>query len=164
MPLIVYIQGSGNASLFAKSNNEQIALKSGHITWANPTMKNARVLIVEIPGVQYLQQDENNPAFDARFTVDSWAKRIEQIIRTILKMEKIDSPHILIAGHSEGGIAAAKVTNNKGRVVSHTQPFLPMKGLRNCTVYISLPIKEFSLMLKIQLFEKIFLIMNKAQQ
>jgi predicted esterase len=120
MPLIVYIQGSGNGSLFVKSETGQILPKSGHITWANLAMTKARILIIEKPGVQYLQQDQNNLNFDTRFSLDSWTERIEEIIHTVLKTEKIDSTQILIAGHSEGGIAAAKLINNLGSLISHT--------------------------------------------
>jgi predicted esterase len=120
LPLIVYVQGSGNGSLFAKNETGQILPKAGHITWANLAMTKARILIVEKPGVHYLQQDENNETFDAQFSLNSWAKRIEEVIYSVLKTEKIDSTQILVAGHSEGGIIAAKVVNDLGSLVSHT--------------------------------------------
>src|SRR5690606_3411771 len=54
LPLIVYIQGSGMNSLF-ENRNGQIVSTSGHMTWFTIGQEQYRVLIVEKPGVKYLQ-------------------------------------------------------------------------------------------------------------
>lgn len=119
LPLLVYIQGSGNSSLFSKDNSGKISPVSGHITWAYETKDKAKLLIIEKPGVNFLDQEEANLEFDKKFSLETWAHRIEEVIRFVIKNEKIDTAKIMIAGHSEGGLVAARVTKDLGSIITH---------------------------------------------
>jgi esterase/lipase len=118
-PLLIYIQGSGYSSLFNKAANGNVVPASGHVTWTYSIKDKARLLIIEKPGVSYLSNDKENPNFDKRFSLDTWAARIIKTIRYVIKNEKIDTTKIMVVGHSEGGLAAAKVANDLQPLVSH---------------------------------------------
>lgn len=119
LPLIVYIQGSGNASLFTKDGTGSISTTSGHISWAYTAKDKAKLLIIEKPGVHFLDKGEENIAFDKSFSLQSWADRIEQVIAFVIKNEKIDTSEIMISGHSEGGLVAARVAKQLGKQITH---------------------------------------------
>jgi hypothetical protein len=53
LPLMVYIQGSGCGSLF-KNQDDRVVPASGHITLQVAAQAKARALIVEKPGVKFL--------------------------------------------------------------------------------------------------------------
>ena len=55
LPLVIFIQGSGNTSLYEKSNDRVIP-QYGHMTWYDVSNNQFRVLVMEKPGVNYLQQ------------------------------------------------------------------------------------------------------------
>ena len=109
LPLVVYIHGSGWNSLFNERNNE-IVPTSGHSIWANVGKERHRILIVEKPGVNYLQTEESKE-FQEKFSLESRSNTIVDAINYVLQNENIDKHKVLIAGHSEGGIVAAKVAN-----------------------------------------------------
>lgn len=119
LPLIVYVQGSGNSSLFEKNNANVISPASGHINWAYEAKDKAKLLIIEKPGVNFLDHKEENIAFDKKFSLKSWAASIEQVIKFVIKSEKIDTSKIMIAGHSEGGLVAARVAKEMGKRITH---------------------------------------------
>lgn len=110
LPLIVYVQGSGMNSLFTKSQNGQIRPEYGHMTWYNAGQEKYRILIVEKPGVKYLQSGPSKN-FDAKFSLESFSNSIVSAINYTTQNEKIDTTKILIAGHSEGGIVASRAAN-----------------------------------------------------
>lgn len=110
LPLIVYVQGSGMNSLFTKSQNGQIRPEYGHMTWYNVGQEKYRVLIVEKPGVKYLQSGPSKN-FDNKFSLESFSNSIVGAINHTTQNEKINTTKILIAGHSEGGIVASRVGN-----------------------------------------------------
>lgn len=113
LPLLVFIQGSGYNSLFSKQETSIIP-KSGHIGLTHLSQGKAKVLIVEKPGVNFLDNllpDQSNQKFDTLFSLESWSKRIEKVILQVLSSEKIDSNKIMLVGHSEGGVVAARVAN-----------------------------------------------------
>lgn len=109
LPLIIYVQGSGNKSLFSKDSSGRITPKSGHISWAYEAKEKAKVLIIEKPGVGFTDQNDENKLFDNLFSVESWSNTIKEAILFVLKNEKIDTSKIMIVGHSEGGLIASKV-------------------------------------------------------
>lgn len=109
LPLIVYVQGSGMNSLF-ENRNGQIVSASGHITWFNVGQEKYRILIVEKPGVKYLQKGESK-SFDQKFSLESWSNTIINAINYVVQNEKVDKNKILLAGHSEGGVVASRVAN-----------------------------------------------------
>lgn len=104
LPLVVYIQGSGMQSLFREKDGK-ILSTSGHSTWNEINNEQYRVLVVEKPGVSYLQSGTTE--FDEKFSLENWSETLVNAIKYVLKHEAIDRNKILIAGHSEGGVVAA---------------------------------------------------------
>lgn len=119
LPLLVYVQGSGGRSVFSKENGFGIKPTSGHITWAYEAKDKAKLLLIEKPGVKYLDQVDDNSVFDKKFSLENWSNRIEQVIRFVIKSEKIDTSRVMIAGHSEGGLVAARVAKQTHKLISH---------------------------------------------
>lgn len=117
LPLIVFVQGSGMNSLF-ENRNGQIIPTAGHMTWFNVGQEKYRILIVEKPGVKYLQRGESK-IFDKNFSLETWSSRIVNAINHVIKNEKIDTANVMIAGHSEGGVVASRVANLMGNKISN---------------------------------------------
>ncbi len=117
LPLIIYVQGSGMNSLFENVNG-QIVSSSGHTTWFNAGKEKYRILIVEKPGVKYLQKGEAR-SFDQKFSLESWSSTIVSAINYVVQNEKIDKRKILVAGHSEGGVVASCVANSMKDKISN---------------------------------------------
>lgn len=116
LPLIVYVQGSGMNSLFTKSKSGKIRSEYGHSVWSIVAEEKYRILIVEKPGIKYLQSGTSK-TFDQRFSLESFSNNIVKAINYTIKNEKIDASKVLIAGHSEGGIVASSVANlMKGKI------------------------------------------------
>lgn len=120
LPLIIYIQGSGNGSLFGKMNDGSISPRLGHATWFDVCKDRYRILIVEKPGVHFLQYSGDNKKFDAQFSLENWSNTIIEAIHYTLRTQSIDTTAILIAGHSEGGLVAATVANKLNKKITHT--------------------------------------------
>lgn len=118
LPLVVYIHGSGSSSLFAK-RGERVVSQHGAGTWYDVANEKYRVLLIEKPGVNHLQQDRANEAFDKQFSLENWSKRIADCIQYVLRNEPVDSSRLLIAGHSEGGVVAASVASLLPHLASH---------------------------------------------
>lgn len=110
LPLIVFVQGSGMNSLFTKSQNGKIQPEYGNMTWYGASEEKYRILIVEKPGVKYLQSGTSK-IFDKKFSLKSFSNNIVEAINYTSQNEKIDTTKVLIAGHSEGGIVASRVAN-----------------------------------------------------
>lgn len=108
LPLIIFIQGSGMNSLFTKNQNGQIRAGYGFSTWVNVVQGKYRILVVEKPGVKYLQTGESK-TFDTKFSLESWSNTIVEAINYVTEHEMIDTRKILIAGHSEGGVVVSRV-------------------------------------------------------
>lgn len=119
LPLLVYIQGSGSSSLFSKDKSGRISPVSGHITWAYEAKDKAKLLIIEKPGVNYLVHEGEKSDFDRRFSLENWAGRIEQVIRFVINNERINTAKIMVAGHSEGGLVAARVARDMDDLISN---------------------------------------------
>lgn len=110
LPLIVFVQGSGMNSIFTKSETGKIRPEYGNMTWFDAGKENARILVVEKPGVKYLQTGASKN-FDRKFSLESFSKAIVDAVNYTIQNEKIDKSKILIAGHSEGGVVASRVAN-----------------------------------------------------
>lgn len=109
LPLIVYIQGSGMSSLFVEQD-KRIIPTLGHMTWFSVGQERYRILIVEKPGIKYLQTGESK-SFDQNFSLENWSNRIVNAINYVTEHEKINKQKILVVGHSEGGVVASRVAN-----------------------------------------------------
>ncbi|MEJ7671715.1 MAG: Mbeg1-like protein [Chitinophagaceae bacterium] len=110
LPLIVFVQGSGMNSLFTKNQNGQIRTQYGHMSWFDAIQEKYKILIIEKPGVKYLQTGESK-IFDKKFSLESWSNTIIDAINYVSHNEKINKSKIFIAGHSEGGVVAARVAH-----------------------------------------------------
>lgn len=117
LPLVVYIQGSGMNSLFAERGGRVVPV-SGHMAWFTAGQEKYRILIVEKPGVSYLQTG-SSASFDRKFSLDRWSRTIVEAIGYVTLKEKVDPEKILVAGHSEGGVVASRVAALLGDKVSH---------------------------------------------
>lgn len=123
LPLVVYVQGSGSNSHFIKRNDQVIPV-NGHIYLCESLQGKARLLIVEKPGVKYLDnpgpaETIKNDAFHQQHSLDRWAEAIEASIKASIRSGLADSSRILVMGHSEGGLVACKVANDLGKLVTH---------------------------------------------
>lgn len=117
LPLLVYIQGSSINSHFAQKNNK-IVPTSGHDAFEEVTRNKYRILIIEKPGVNYLQKGASS-SFDQKFSLENWSKNIVTAIDNVMKNEKIDPEKVMLVGHSEGGVVAARVAKLLRNKVSH---------------------------------------------
>jgi dienelactone hydrolase len=109
-PLIVYVHGSGHQSHFQRVA-DRTTPANGHATLTDVARGVARVLIVEKPGV--MQYDDGNlppsDAFRREHTLDRWVEAVVAMTRAIRRLPDVDTPRLLIVGHSEGGLVAARV-------------------------------------------------------
>ncbi|HEV7780938.1 MAG TPA: alpha/beta hydrolase-fold protein [Chitinophagaceae bacterium] len=123
LPLIVYIQGSGANSHFIKKNGQVIPV-NGHIYLYESLQGKARLLIVEKPGVKYLDDPgpgamTKNSGFNQQHSLERWAEAIKASVKAVIRSGLADSSRILVVGHSEGGLVACKVANDMGQLVTH---------------------------------------------
>lgn len=108
LPLVVFVQGSGMNSLFSKAESGRIRSEYGHSSLYDICEEKFRVLIVEKPGVQYLQTGHSK-LFDLKFSLESWVETIVKAINYTLENEPIAKDKVLVIGHSEGGLLASRV-------------------------------------------------------
>ncbi|GJM18109.1 MAG: hypothetical protein DHS20C14_03220 [Phycisphaeraceae bacterium] len=115
LPLLVYVQGSGCSSHFAQING-RIASTTGHSLVEQTARGRARVLLVEKPGVEYLDAPQSpgsaehaSDAFKQEHTLDRWATAVVGAIHAAWGVEGIDPSRTIVIGHSEGGIVASRV-------------------------------------------------------
>jgi predicted esterase len=122
LPLAAYFEGSGCGSRFEEQNGK-IQPAGGHIVVAEVFKNKARVLIVEKPGVDYLFQPKddcrNLVEFNREHTLDRWAEANEAAIRAARRLPGIDKSRMLVVGHSEGGLVAARVARELPEIVTH---------------------------------------------
>lgn len=108
LPLVVFVQGSGMNSLFSKTESGRIRSEYGHSSLYEISEDKFRILLVEKPGVQYLQIGSSK-SFDHKFSLESWTETIVKAIKYTLENEPIAKDKVLIIGHSEGGLVASRV-------------------------------------------------------
>jgi pimeloyl-ACP methyl ester carboxylesterase len=121
LPLIVYIQGSGCGSLFDRKN-DRIIPTLGHATFVDVAQGRARILIVEKPGVKFLEQPEgcDKPSqFSREHTLERWAEAIEAALRAARRLPQVNADKVLVIGHSEGGLVACRVARDLPEIVTH---------------------------------------------
>lgn len=83
----------------------------------------ARVMVVEKPGVRYLDMPPEpgtatgcSQEFLEEQTLPRWAEAVGASVRAAITLPDIASDRILVAGHSEGGIVAARVAAENPRI------------------------------------------------
>lgn len=114
LPLLLYIQGSGAGSLFRESADGRVSGAMGHNTVRDVFEGAARVLLVEKPGVAYLDDpvsvESAASAFHIEHTLDRWAHALRVAMRDACSRTDLDcSRGVIVIGHSEGGVVAARV-------------------------------------------------------
>lgn len=109
-PLIVYVHGSGHQSLFRRVDG-RVVPANGHATLVDVATGTARVLIVEKPGVTLYENGDAPPSatFRKEHTLERWVEAITAAILAARQLPGVDTTHLLVVGHSEGGLVAARV-------------------------------------------------------
>src|SRR5262249_18574601 len=123
LPLVVLIQGSGNVTHFSKQGGQ---IAGGlQMPLLSAASGRARILIVEKPGVKYLELPrqpggalEASAEFRREDTLPRWAAAVNAAIAAARTLPGIDSKRTLVVGHSEGGHVAGRVVL-QDRAVTH---------------------------------------------
>jgi pimeloyl-ACP methyl ester carboxylesterase len=121
-PVVLFIPGSGCQSVFQKMGKH---VAGGYHTVLFQAAKGrARILVVEKPGVKYL--DTPPPAasletaaseeFLKEHTLPRWAEANAAGLRSAWALPRIDATRTLVVGHSEGGLVAARLAAELTRV------------------------------------------------
>lgn len=115
LPLVLFVQGSGCRSLFARVG-ERVRATSGHATLRDLVVGRARLLIVEKPGVRYLDAPadaggatEGTAEFREQHTLERWCEALHAALRAARALPGVRAGPVLAIGHSEGGIVAARL-------------------------------------------------------
>ena len=116
IPLVIFVQGTGCSSLFQSGNGR--IMQGAFALLLDSVKGRARVLVVEKPGVQFLDKQANaedaktcRPQFLAEHTLDRWSEAIVASIKAAHELPGVDRSKTLIIGGSEGGVVAVHVTN-----------------------------------------------------
>lgn len=122
LPIVAFIEGSGCGSRFEERNG-RIRPAGGHIVVAEVFRDKARTLVVEKPGVKYLEQPLDGcremPDFNRELTLERWAEANEAAIRAARQLPHINKRRLMIMGHSEGGLVACRVARDLPGIVTH---------------------------------------------
>jgi dienelactone hydrolase len=114
-PLILFIPGSGCQSAFRKLGGR---VSGGyHTVLLQEAKGRARVLVVEKPGVNYLDvqppgvslEKVASKEFLKEHTLPRWAGANSAALRAAWALPGVDATRALVVGHSEGGLVAARV-------------------------------------------------------
>lgn len=116
LPIILVVQGTGCGSPFIREDMRILGGLQSLVLEA--ARGRARVMIVEKPGVQFLdnpQQPANSrtcrPEFVQRYSLDSWSQTLVTALKVARKLPGVDRSRTLVIGHSEGAIVAVRVSN-----------------------------------------------------
>src|SRR5581483_4900100 len=127
LPLAVFVQGSGCDSQFRmnagaiEGRMQTLLLQAAH--------GRARVMVVEKPGVEFLDESRASGTaegcseeFLREHTLPRWAEAVGAAVRAAGKLPQIDARRLLVVGHSEGGIVAARVAA-ENPAITHVASF-----------------------------------------
>jgi len=114
LPVALLIPGSGCQSLF-KKQGERVAGGYQNLLWVEAKGR-ARVLVVEKPGVKYLDAPQQpgsaegaSEEFLREHTLPRWAEANIAALRATWTLPDVDATRTLVVGHSEGSLVAARV-------------------------------------------------------
>lgn len=126
LSLILFINGSGCQSVWTRCQNGVNSGLQGLIY--HLVESRARVLVVEKPGVKFLDTPkemgtatEGSKKFLEEHTLARWAEANMAALKAVMFKPWIDSTRIMVIGHSEGGIVAARVAAEVPEV-THVAP------------------------------------------
>ena len=113
-PVTLLILGSGCQSVFTKRGERVFGAYQN--TFQQEAQGRSRVLIVEKPGVKFLDA-ESRPGsaegaleeFLKEHTLERWAEANAAALRAVWTLPGIDATRTMVIGHSEGGIVAARI-------------------------------------------------------
>jgi pimeloyl-ACP methyl ester carboxylesterase len=115
VPLVVYVQGSGGGSLFAK-DKDTVGTNLDLPSYLAPMKGRARLLLVEKPGVKLFEQPKTwgtaegcSTEFLRENTLERWTEAINASIKAAQSLPGIPKNRLLVIGHSEGGQVAPHV-------------------------------------------------------
>ena len=120
LPLIAFVHGSGCASVF-REHQGRVYGNGGHSVLFDVARGRAHVLIVEKPGVTYLDPPSNCEGaqrFHEEHTLERWAEAVEAAIRAARELPQVSSERALVIGHSEGGLVACRVARDLPGIVT----------------------------------------------
>jgi len=126
LPAVLFITGSGCQSAWTRHENRISSGLQGLLYML--ARGRARVLVVEKPGVKFLDAPERfgsalgaSREFLEEHTLPRWAIANVAALKAVLDRPDIDSNQVLVVGHSEGGIVAARVAAELP-AVTHVAP------------------------------------------
>ena len=154
LPVVVSVMGSGAFSNFVRRDGRTL---DAHRTQRALFDERAHILIVEKPGISFLEQHPNpgiavdgSLEFRRQHTLDRWAEAISAAIRAARTLPLADKSRCLLVGHSEGGLTVARVAAENS-FVTHvaalassgpTQLYDLLESARAATLYDSMPRDE----------------------
>ncbi len=115
LPLVAYVHGSGAQSHFVEANG-RVEGRTGHNAIADVVRGRARLVIVEKPGVTFLDAPADpggsthaSELFRSEHTLERWAEAVHAALEAARRLPDVRDERVLVVGHSEGGIVAAKL-------------------------------------------------------
>jgi|SRR5579864_2872590 len=112
LPLVVSVLGSGAFSNFIRRGDQ---ILDAHRTVRELFAGKAHILIVEKPGVEFLEQHPNpgtategSLEFRRQHTLERWSEAVSAALRAARSLPLSDPRLCLLIGHSEGGIVVAR--------------------------------------------------------
>lgn len=120
-PLVVVVLGSGPFSNFRREGD---GIVDAHGTVRAVFAGRAQVMVVEKPGVEFLEQPghgdahgiRGSPAFQAENALPRWVEAVSAGVRAARRLPSVDPGKTLLIGHSEGALVAALVARSNGFV------------------------------------------------
>lgn len=122
-PLVLFVHGSGSGSNFVERNG-RILLQNGQTSLYDAAKGAVRLVIVEKPGVKFLDSGAGGGAktaskqFREEHTLERWSEAVSASLRAAQSLPRVDRKRVLVMGHSEGGLVAARVARTN-RSVTH---------------------------------------------
>jgi pimeloyl-ACP methyl ester carboxylesterase len=117
VPLILFINGSGCASVFQKDSDLVVSKNTVQYNlFLDPIEDRVRLLIVEKPGVKLFFVNEPygsckdcSNEFLREYTLERWTEANNAAIRAAQTLPGIEKGKLLVVGHSDGGQIATHV-------------------------------------------------------
>jgi predicted esterase len=125
LPIVLSVLGSGAYSNFIRVGGE---IRDGHRAAREAFAGKAHILVVEKPGIEFLQQPaapgtslNSSLEFLRENTLDRWAEAVAAALRAALSLPLADPSTCLLIGHSEGATVVSLIAadGKLGKRVTH---------------------------------------------